>query len=218
MAAAERFDECWNRWFLDPVFGRGYPADMVAWYGAHMPTIAPADLATIAAPIDVVGINYYRPTVAQAVDPAVEPLGFRSLPVAELATRGYELTEMGWPVVPAALTAILSRVQRDYAPAAIYITENGAAIADQVVDGVVSDGRRVSYLHGHLAAAHAAIEAGVALRGYFVWSLLDNFEWVLGYSRRFGVVHVDFATLVRTPKASAAWYQQVIAANGVAEP
>lgn len=217
-AAAERFDGCWNRWFLDPLFGRGYPADMVEFYGALMPTIAAGDLATIAAPIDALGINYYRPTIACAVPLEEHPLGYRSLSGAELAERGYEVTEMGWAVEPEALIELLQQVHRDYAPNAIYITENGAAFEDQVADGAIDDSRRLAYLHGHFDAARQAIDAGVPLRGYFVWSLLDNFEWALGYSKRFGIVHMDYQTQKRTRKSSALWYSRVIAANAVVDP
>ncbi|MBV9787762.1 MAG: beta-glucosidase [Chloroflexi bacterium] len=216
--AAQLFDGGWNRWFLDPLFGRGYPADMLEFYGDLMPAVTTDDLATIAAPFDALGINYYRPTFASAVPLDENPLGYRSLSGPELAERGYEVTEMGWAVEAAALDELLQQVNREYAPKALYITENGASFPDQVVDGTIDDPRRLAYLHGHFQAAHQSIEAGVPLRGYFVWSLMDNFEWGLGYSKRFGIVHVDYQTQQRTPKSSALWYRQVIAANAVVDP
>jgi beta-glucosidase len=217
-AAARRFDGCWNRWFLDPLYGRGYPADLVEFYGELMPAVTADDLAQIAVPTDFLGINYYRPTWARAVSTDADQLGFQALPGPELAAAGHEITEMGWPVVPEGLTELLARVQRDYAPPALYITENGAAYDDQPIDGAVNDPRRLAYLHGHFRAAQRAIAAGIPLSGYFVWSLLDNFEWALGYSKRFGLVYLDYPTQTRIVKASAAWYKRVIAANAVVDP
>lgn len=216
-AAAVRFDGCWNRWFLDPLYGRGYPRDMVEFYGDLMPQIAANDLDVIAVPTDFLGINYYRPTIARAVPFEVDRLGFGVLSAAELTAAGYEVTEMAWPVVPEGLSDLLRRVQRDYSPPSLYITENGAAYPDQVVNGAVHDPRRLSYLHGHLSAAREVIAEGIPLDGYFLWSFMDNFEWGLGYSKRFGIVYVDYETQTRIPKASAAWYKQVIAANAVVE-
>lgn len=213
--AAQRYDGCWNRWFLDPLFGRGYPTDMVNFYGDLMPHIAPDDLDAIAAPIDFLGINYYRPTIAQAVPIEVDRLGFRGLSADELAAAGYELTEMGWPIVPESLTELLARVHHEYAPDAIYITENGAAFNDELVDGAVHDPQRIAYLRGHLKAASQSIQEGVPLKGYFLWSLMDNFEWGLGYTKRFGIIHVDYTTQQRTIKDSGHWYRQIIAANTV---
>ncbi len=214
--AATRLDGVLNRWFLDAVFGRGYPADILAAFAPYyQPPLE--DLLTIAQPLDFLGVNYYAPAFVRAVTPEEKPLGLESLPPAELAQRGYELTDMGWPVVPDGLEQLLLRLQRDYAPPAIYVTENGAAYPDQVVDGRVQDDRRIAYLAAHFAAAHRALEAGVPLRGYFVWSLLDNFEWAFGYSKRFGIVYVDYHTLARLPKASYDWYQEVIRVNGLPE-
>ncbi len=214
-AAAGRLDGNLNRWFLDPLYGRGYPEDMVARYGALMPQLAADDLARIAVPTDFLGINYYFPTIVRALPSGAEPLGFAPLSRDELATAGHDVTEMGWPVVPEGLTELLTRIHREYAPGAIYITENGAAIHDRVVDGTVHDPRRIAYLHGHTDAARQAIAAGAPLRGYFLWSLMDNFEWGFGYSKRFGIVYIDYGTQARIPKSSAAWYQRVIAANAV---
>ena len=124
---------------------------------------------------------------------------------------------MGWPVVPDAFHELLSRIDRDYRLPAIYITENGAAFDDQPSGGRIRDDRRVAYLHSHLGAVHQAMADGVPVRGYFVWSLLDNFEWALGYSMRFGVVYVDYSTQARLVKDSGRWYQQVVTTNQLSE-
>jgi beta-glucosidase len=235
--AARRFDGYLNRWFLDPLFGRGYPADMVGRYGGEPPVEA-GDLAAIAAPIDFLGVNYYHPTTVRAaptggvaarrrvvrgadrggVQGDADPLGVAARSAEEAAAAGIEVTAMGWPVEPGGLRELLDRLRRDYAPAALYITENGAAFDDRLVGGAVRDPRRVAYLHGHLAAAGAAIAGGVPLRGYFAWSLLDNFEWAFGYGRRFGLAYVDYPTQRRIPKDSFDWYRRTIAANAVAAP
>ena len=210
-AAAQRVDGNLNRWFLDPLFGRGYPSDMTALYAASMPRMAPEDVAAIAAPLDFLGINSYFPTYVRAAPP--EPgreLGAEALGPAELAERGFEVTEMGWPVVPDALRELLVGVHARYAPPAIYMTENGAAFADRVEDGAVHDPRRTVYLAEHVQAVAQTIEAGAPLRGYFVWSLLDNFEWAHGYSKRFGLIYVDYPTQRRLPKDSARWYRSFL--------
>ena len=217
MAAWKHFDGYRNRWFFDPIFGRGYPEDMVAAYRARgrideLNWVKPGDLEKIASPIDFVGINYYTSLTVKAgreesedtgVDPGADPpSGF---------------TEMGWQVTPAALTEFLRRVQSEYWSGPIYITENGASYSDGPgPDGAVADDGRIEYMRGHLAAVESAIEAGVPVKGFFYWSLLDNLEWVAGFSQRFGLIHVDQDTLVRTPRASFAWYRDVIARNGLA--
>jgi beta-glucosidase len=210
--AARLADGYTNRWFLDPLYGRGYPADMVAHFGAAMPQVPADDLAHAALPIDFLGVNYYFPRIVRSA-----PHGFAALSPEELAAAGYELTAMGWPVVPDAFTELLTRLHRDYAPKAIYVTENGAAFDDQVVGGQVHDPRRIAYLHGHLGAVRQAIADGAPIGGYFLWSLMDNFEWAYGYSKRFGIVYIDYATQARIPKDSAAWYRRVIAANAVVD-
>lgn len=214
--AVKALDGHFNRWFLDPVYGRGYPADMVERYGEAMPAVSVDDLDEIATPTDFLGINSYNPSVvAPPLDPE-NPLGFDPLTTDELRAAHYELTAMGWPIVPEAFGQLLTRVAREYDVPAIYITENGAAFDDEVVDGVVDDPRRVDFLRSHLAALDVAIAEGAPVRGYFAWSLLDNFEWAWGYGKRFGLVHVDFETQERTPKSSALWYRDAIAANGFA--
>ncbi|MCM8746175.1 GH1 family beta-glucosidase [Thermomicrobium sp. CFH 73360] len=214
--AAQRFDGLLNRWFLDPVFGRGYPSDVRELLASYYEP-PEQDVPVIAQPLDFLGVNYYAPAFVRGVRLEEQPLGIQALTPAELQERGYELTDMGWPVVPEGLEQLLLRLSREYGPPALYITENGAAYPDERVDGEVRDERRIAYLAAHFAAAHRAIAAGVPLRGYFVWSLLDNFEWAYGYSKRFGIVYVDYATLARLPKASYYWYREVITANALPE-
>jgi len=213
--AAHRQDGYLNRWFLDPIFGRGYPADMSDVLGLHVPPEAEQDMAAIATPLDFLGVNYYFPEIVKAVPRSVSPLGVVGLSADEKIAAGYELTAMEWPVVPSALKELLTRIHHDYAPKAIYITENGCAYEDHLVDGKVHDAKRIAYLEGHLGAAHEAIAAGVPLRGYFLWTLMDNFEWAYGYSRRFGIVYTDYATQTRYPKDSYTFYQTVIGENGL---
>ena len=207
--AARRHDGQLNRYYLDPLFKGAYPADMVAYYEAVAPHVQPGDLLLISTPIDFLGVNYYTRAVV-ADDPAGSGLRTRQIrpPYAEY-------TEMGWEVYPDGLQKLLERLHAEYRPPAIYITENGCACADRLEDGQVHDERRIAYLREHLIRAQRAIQGGVPLRGYFLWSLLDNFEWAHGYTKRFGIVHVDYATQTRTLKDSAHWYRQVIAANAV---
>ncbi|MBI4936105.1 MAG: beta-glucosidase [Actinobacteria bacterium] len=214
MEAVRALDGYANRWFLDPLYGKGYPSDMVERFGAAMPAVNDADLDLIATPTDFLGINSYNPSVVRPTAKADNPLGFDPLTADELTAAGYELTAMGWPIVPEAFGQLITRVARDYEVPAIYITENGAAFDDEVVDGRIDDPRRTDFLRRHLAALRVAIDEGAPVRGYFAWSLMDNFEWALGYARRFGLVHVDYETLERTPKASAHWYHDTMADNG----
>lgn len=205
-----------NRWFFDPVFGKGYPADIVELVEERevfdtpgLPFVKPGDLDEVAVPIDFLGLNYYTsvPIHADGEDwvDAVRPEG-----VDQLA--GY--TEMGWEITPGALTTYLERLQRDYGPASIVITENGASYSDGPGDdGAVHDDRRIAYLDSHIRAVVDARAAGVPVTGYFVWSLLDNLEWVAGFSQRFGIVWVDHATGQRIPKDSYHWYRKAIAAG-----
>jgi beta-glucosidase len=204
VAAAREVDGSSNRWFLDPVFRGEYPADMLELYGADAPPVQDGDLQAIASPIDFLGVNnYFRHIVAAGAD------GPRTIRPSE-----GELTDMGWEVYPHGLYQVLVRVAEDYAPAAMYITENGAAFGDvRVHDGQVRDPERRDYIGSHLDAVAQAVAEGAPVRGYFVWSLLDNFEWAQGYSKRFGIVYVDFATLERVPKESFYWYRDFIAAQ-----
>jgi beta-glucosidase len=209
-AAAARVDGHENRWFLDPLRRGRYPEDMLAWYGqrADLTPLRSDDLATIATPTDFLGINFYeRHVVAHdASDPLHEA---RKLPVPAPITAG------GCAVRPDAFREVLLRVHREYGAPVMYVTENGAGYADYVdPEGGVDDLERVEYLRGYLGAVGEAIDAGADIRGYFAWSLMDNFEWALGYSLRFGLVFVDFATQRRIPKASARAYTAIIEPRG----
>ena len=210
-AAAHRLDGYHNRWFLDPVFEGAYPADMVELYdklAAGALDVQPGDMDAIAAPLDFLGVNNYSRSVV-AADEAAGWLGVWPVQPAG------EYTEMGWEVCPEGLYKLLARVSRDYGPKAIYVTENGAAFRDELSpDGEVHDDRRLAYLKAYLAQAHRALQEGAPLRGYFVWSLLDNFEWAFGYTKRFGIVYVDYATQRRTVKQSGKWYATVTRQNG----
>lgn len=212
LAATASADAYMNRQYLDPVFLGSYPADMAAIFGEAWPEWPQQDFSLIRQPIDFLGINYYTRSVMQH--------DARAWPLAATAVRQPRATytETGWEVFEQGLTDTLVTVRNRYGEIPIYITENGAAFFDPptTVEAVVEDPLRRDYLRRHLRAAHAAIAAGVDLRGYFVWSLLDNFEWALGYSKRFGIVHVDFETQRRTPKSSAMYYSRVIASNGAA--
>jgi beta-glucosidase len=218
--AARLADLHMNRLFLDPLFGRGYPTELVDHYRpvSDMRFVNDGDLEVIAGPLDFLGVNYYRRHTVTAG--ARSELGADELPGSlgawSIPPPGVELTAMAWPVEPQALTDLLIELHRDYGPARIIVTENGAAFDDEPApDGIVHDARRIAFLRDHIAAARAALEAGVPLGGFLVWSLLDNFEWAEGYSKRFGLVHVDFASQARTPKESAAWYAEVIRRRGV---
>ncbi|MBN2470803.1 MAG: beta-glucosidase [Anaerolineae bacterium] len=201
-------------WFADPVFGQGYPALMLdAYRELGAPVIEDGDMETIAVPIDFLGINNYSPDYVTA-KPGWEQ-GGGGLTPEELAAQGFELTEMGWPVVADGLKDLLVFVNERYQPSSVLITENGAAFADEMQVGRVHDPRRVRYYHDYISAVWEAIQAGVPIDGYFAWSLLDNFEWSFGYARRFGITYVDFETLERTPKSSFEWLKRTIAANAV---
>ena len=206
--AALRLDGNRNRWFLDPVLRGGYPADMVDLYEERLGSldfVQPGDLEEIAAPIDFLGVNFYQPAVVRlAADDGL-------VGVQELPPDG-PTTAMGWRVDSQALTELLLRIKQDYGDIPLLITENGASFDDPPVDGdsVVEDPQRVEYLRDHIAAVGRAIDAGVDVRGYYVWSLLDNFEWEHGYGSRFGIVGVDFDSQRRVPKRSALWYRDLI--------
>ena len=213
--AAREFDGVFNRWYLDPLFRGAYPEDAVAdrvrlghLEGEMRRFVRPGDLACIATPADFLGVNYYSRTVVKA-GPDGRPLQVRHAPE-------HELTDMGWEVWPRGLRDILVRVHREYAPAAIHVTENGGAFADPPgVTAPIADPRRVQFLLDHTRAMRDAIAEGVPLRGYFVWSLMDNFEWGEGVARRFGLFHVDYATQRRTPRLSAHWYRDFIAHDAI---
>ncbi len=197
-----------NRWFLDPVLRGGYPEDMLERYADILPPVADGDMSAIVAPLDFLGVNYYTRSVVRA--------GNRDTAPAFVAAEGAEHTEMGWEVYPDGLSDLLVRLRDDYELPPLYITENGAAFPDERSNGSVPDPQRISYIERHLGAVAHAIDEGVPVRGYFVWSLLDNFEWAFGYTKRFGIVYVDFETLERVPKESFSWYRDFIAGQRVA--
>jgi len=207
---ARYFDGTYNRWYLDPISGRGYPADIVQSYQRELDYIQSGDMDAIAAPIDFLGVNFYNRGIHRNLGAA------DNLP--ETVRHTGELTEMGWEVHPESLYDLLGRLHFEYRFPAIYITENGAAYPDQLSDDDhVHDADRISYLQRHFQSAARAIAAGVPVKGYFVWSLMDNFEWSFGNSMRFGLVYTDYETQERMLKDSALWYRRVIEVNSVEE-
>ena len=205
LGAARLADGYENRLYLDPVLKGSYPADVLDDLGPTAPmrrAIRPGDLEVISAPVDLLAIQYYNPVFVETGGTYVTML---------------PTSDASWQQIhPDGLYDILTRVSRDYGNPLITITENGRPSADTVSPtGTVDDPARIEFLRDHFRAAHRAIEAGVRLESYHVWSLLDNFEWAEGYHQRWGIVHVDFDTQVRTRKASAEWYRSVIAANAL---
>jgi beta-glucosidase len=186
------------RWYMDPLFNKGYPADIIAYLGEDAPKIAAGDLRDIATPMDFLGVNYYSRKVASASGQWNVHVG------------GLPYTDMGWEIYPEGLTELLLRLHRDYTLPPIYLTENGAAFRDEMTHGKIHDFPRIDFIKRHLAAVGAAMQQGVNVQGYMVWSLLDNFEWASGYEKRFGIIHVDYATQQRTLKDSALWYRDFL--------
>ncbi|MBM7055488.1 GH1 family beta-glucosidase [Streptomyces durocortorensis] len=204
LAAARRADGHINRWWLDPILGRGYPQDMVEEYGVELP-VREGDLETIAAPLDWLGINYYFRQIVTADPDGTAPHA------RQVSVPGARLTHMDWEVHAEGLEQLLLRLTEEYGVQRIYVTENGSAYEDVVAaDGSVHDPERVRYLEEHLAACARAVGKGAPLAGYFAWSLLDNFEWAYGYDKRFGLVHVDYATQRRTVKSSGLRYAELV--------
>ena len=209
-AAADLEDAFLNRLFLDPAFGRGYPEALVEAFGDAWPEVRPGDLDRIAQPLDFVGVNYYTRAVRAA------DLEGGVLQTREVEVPGAQRTAMGWEVYPDGLREIVAWAWDRY-QTPIYVTENGAAFDDPDLEvGRVRDADRVDFLRRHLLALGRAVEGGADVRGYFAWSLLDNFEWAEGYAKRFGIVHVDYETQARTPKDSALFYRDVIRTGGAA--
>jgi beta-glucosidase len=186
------------RWYMDPLFHGCYPQDVVEHLGADAPRVQSGDMAAIATPMDFLGVNYYSRSVISAQGPW------------DVHSSGREITDMGWEVYPEGLTELLVRMHRDYPVPPLYVTENGGAFKDQLQDGRVHDHQRRDYIARHISAVADAMEQGVHMEGYMVWSLLDNFEWASGYEKRFGIVHVDYATQQRTLKDSALWYRDFL--------
>lgn len=198
VAAAAEKDGWDNRWYVEPIAGLGYPAETVAALGWNQSEVRDGDMELIAAPIDFLGVNYYTRQIVQAGG-AAKP----RLPI----------TDMGWEVYPQGLSETLLRLNQ-HGFGAFYITENGCALADKAVENdFVDDQERIAYYESHIAEVAAARNAGVPVKGYFAWSLMDNFEWAEGYEKRFGIVRVNYDTLERTPKASALWFRNFIAAQ-----
>ena len=214
LLAAQRANESIADWFLDPIFLGRYPQLLWERFATHdcIPAIRDGDMTTISEPIDFVGVNYYATFLAKDDPKENGPIGYRGI------TPELETTDCGWPIDPDGLPATLVELTRKYQPRELYITENGASFDDPTpTNASILDPNRTDYLRKHFAAAHDAIAAGVPLRGYFVWTLLDNFEWIWGYNRRFGVVHVDRESQQRTLKDSARYLQRVASANTLPE-
>ncbi len=189
------------QWFMDPIFKGRYPELALEHMDQRLFTVYPDDLATICQPIDFLGVNYYTRAFSSAEVPPRKPegkLGF---------------SDMGWETYPQGLTDLLVGLHQEYTLPPIFITENGMAVADQLIDGKIDDQARIDYVSRHLAALAEAMRLGVNVQGYFYWSLLDNFEWNSGYAKRFGLIYVDYQTQQRTLKASAHWYRHFIATN-----
>ncbi|WP_293749766.1 GH1 family beta-glucosidase [Limnohabitans sp. Rim8] len=198
VAKAKLDDGLILRLYMDALFKGVYPQDVIEHLGADAPPVQPGDLATIAQPNDFLGVNYYTRNFSSCGNPW------------DVASTGNTVTDMGWEVYPQGLTVLLCRLHKDYQPQRLWVTENGAAFKDQLVNGVVDDAQRLAYIRDHIAATHDAMATGVPVGAYFAWSLMDNFEWASGYAKRFGLVHVDFETQQRTFKNSALWYQKFL--------
>ena len=193
--AATLYDGYYNRFFLSGLFKGGYPDDVMEGLGPHMPSGWQDDFTTIGTPVDWVGLNYYT---CKRIAPNNDPW-----PAHEEVPGPLPKTQMDWEIFPEGLHFFLKRCHEDYTKGLpLYVTENGMANADQITDGTVNDAERIAYVDAHLAEVRRAIADGVPVGGYMLWSLLDNYEWALGYEKRFGLVHMDFDTLQRTPKAS----------------
>ena len=187
------------QWFMDPIFKGRYPELALRAHGANAPVVHEGDFAAICQPLDFLGVNYYFRAFCSAETPP------------RLPPAAHARTDMGWEVYPQGLTELLLKLHAEYQLPPVYITENGMASADRIEAGEVNDAARIDYVRTHLAALADAMAQGVDVRGYFLWSLLDNFEWNSGYAKRFGIVHVDYETQRRTPKASARWYRHFVA-------
>jgi beta-glucosidase len=213
-AACQRAHEGWAYLFAGPLFKGRYPETLIEWIGPHAPRVQGGDMALINQPIDFLGVNHY---MTFAVSFAQQG-GLLKLSTEQVSAPNWGRTQVGWGINPAGLTAELLNLKENYGNPRMYITENGCAI-DDVPDanGFVADWGRVDFLRAHLRAVHDAIQAGANVRGYYIWSLMDNFEWAHGYEPRFGIVRVDYETGERIPKKSARWYSDVISSNQLDE-
>jgi len=198
VAKAKLDDGLILRLYMDALYKGVYPQDVIEHLGSDAPQVQKGDLETIAQHNDFLGVNYYTRNFSSCGNPW------------DVNSTGNTVTDMGWEVYPQGLTELLCRLHADYQPQGLWVTENGAAFKDQMVNGVVDDAQRLAYIRDHIAATHEAIQQGVPVGAYFAWSLMDNFEWASGYAKRFGLVHVDFETQKRTLKNSALWYQKFL--------
>ena len=187
------------RWYMDPLFKRRYPQDVLEHLGTDAPQVYPGDMDIIGTPMDFMGLNYYSRNVVSATGPW------------DVHSGGRGITEMGWEIYPEGLTQLLLRLNRDYDIPPMYVTENGGAFKDRLDNGKVRDQDRTEYIAQHIQAVADAMDQGVKMEGYMVWSLMDNFEWASGYAKRFGIIHVDYASQKRTLKDSALWYRKFLA-------
>jgi beta-glucosidase len=218
--AARRVDGLANRLFLDPVLKGRYPSDVTLDLApvTGWDHVRDGDERQITQPLEFLGINYYQRHVCAAGEARL-PSAWVGSEHVRFVGRGLPRTKMGWEIEPSGLYDVASRVARDYPGVPLYITENGAAFDDVVSpDGSVHDQYRISYIDGHVRALHRAITDGIDLRGYFLWTLMDNFEWAFGFDRRFGLVHVDHATQRRTLKDSARWFAELAGSNRLPWP
>ena len=221
LLAAKHADAFRNRWFLDPVFLGRYPETLFSDLGVAPPPIHADDFTIISTPIDFLGVNYYTRTIvrrrADSVSATEQAVPAESYETVEHIP-GASYTEMGWEVFPAGLAIILTRLHREYAPKAIVIAESGAAFDDHLNgNGAIRDQQRIDYLQRHIATVAEVLRQGVPIKGYIVWSFLDNFEWAQGYRKRFGLVYVDYPTQQRTVKESGHWYANFIAQHRQAQ-
>ena len=198
LAKAKLDDGLILRLYMDALYRGSYPQDVISHLAEDAPQVQAGDMATIAQPLDFLGVNYYTRNFSSSGNPW------------DVASTGNQVTDMGWEVYPQGLTELLCRLHQDYQPNLLLVTENGAAFKDEYKDGVINDTQRLDYVRDHIAATYAAHQQGVPVGGYFAWSLMDNFEWASGYAKRFGLVHVNFETQQRTLKNSALWYQQFL--------
>jgi beta-glucosidase len=198
LAKAKLDDGLILRLYMDALYRGSYPQDVISHLAEDAPQVQAGDMATIAQPLDFLGVNYYTRNFSSSGNPW------------DVASTGNQVTDMGWEVYPQGLTELLCRLHQDYQPKLLLVTENGAAFKDEYKDGVINDTQRLDYVRDHIAATYAARQQGVPVGGYFAWSLMDNFEWASGYAKRFGLVHVNFETQQRTLKNSALWYQQFL--------
>ena len=213
IAAAARMEDSFNNLYLDPIFKGRYPKGFMTWIGDSAPKIENGDMAAINQPIDFLGVNFYFGQIVK-----FSPHGYLKIQSEQIKDPGWGMTSKGWGICPSQLTELLIHLKKNYNNLPIFITENGTALGEPADEtGYVNDQGRINYLRAHFQAAHNAIQQGVDLKGYYVWSLMDNFEWAEGYDLRFGLIHVDFddPERKRTPKASFDWYRDFIKMNGL---